>query len=340
MQNKPLPGDFKVLVGMVLVLTIPFALTLMTVTQPRPLVTDLASSPTPHGYTWSLSLFIIPVAVLAAWVALRKPNPIQKRAFWITAALVSVCGILLDVFFGLSFFTFVNRDATLGVSFWGYSFHSGWQKVIPIEEIGFYIFGTLAVLLAYAWGDEFWFGAYNADDAPRRRTRLREVISFHPGSALFGVLVFALGWLFKKFGAHPWHEGFPSYFLFLTVVAITPSILFFPVANPYINWRAFSLAFFFMLLVSLFWEAAIAVPYQWWGYQPKQMLGLMLNGFSGLPVEATVLWLGVTWASVIIYETIYTLLFIDWSSGPATARSSASHNPGPPPDLAPARLST
>ena len=303
-----MPTDVKVLLAMVAVLVIPFALTLMTVQQPRPLVTDLAANPTPHGYTWSLSLFIVPVLVLATWVSMRRQNPIQKKAFWITAALISSAGILLDIFFGLTFFTFVNHAATLGITFWGWSFDHGWQKVIPIEEIGFYTFGILAVLLAYVWGDEFWFGAYNIDDTPRRQTRGRQVVSFHLSSLIFGVAVFALGWLYKKYGAHPWHEGFPGYFLFLTLVAMTPGILFFPVARPYINWRAFSLTFLFMLLVSLFWEAAIAVPYQWWGFQPRQMLGLMINGFCGLPIEEPILWLGVTWATVIVYETIYTLL--------------------------------
>jgi len=313
MSRKPLHADFKVLLGIVAVLVIPFALTLRAIHQARPLVGDLAANPSPRGYTWSLSLFVVPVIALTAWLWRRKYNPIQKRAFWLTTALVAGCGILLDVFFGLSFFTFANRQATLGSTFWGYTFGHGWQHTIPIEELGFYIFGIVAVLLVYVWGEEFWFGAYNADDGSRRSTRLREVISFHPGSAIFGVVVFALGWLFKKFGPHPWHEGFPGYFLFLTAVAITPSILFFPVANPYINWRAFSLAFLFILLVSLFWEATIAVPYQWWGYQPRQMLGLLLNGFSGLPVEAPILWLAVTWGTVIIYETIYTLFFVDWT---------------------------
>jgi hypothetical protein len=301
-----LPTDFKVLLGLVAVLVIPFALTLRTITQSRPLVNDLTVSP--RGYTWSLSLFIVPLVALVLWQWQRKYNPIQKRAFWLAAALVAGCGILLDVFFGLTFFTFANGRATLGPTFWGYSFGSGWQKTIPIEELGFYIFGILAVLLVYVWGDEFWFGAYNVDDGPRRSTR--KLVSLHLGSAIIGVVLFAAGWLFKKYGPHPWHEGFPGYFLFLTAVAITPSILFFPVANPNINWRAFSLAFLFILLVSLFWEATIAVPYQWWGYQPRQMLGLMLNGFSGLPIEATLLWLAVTWGAVIVYETIYTLLFI------------------------------
>ena len=304
-----LHSDFKVLLGMVAVLVIPFALTLMTIEAPRPMVTDLAANPTPHGYTWSLALFMVPVVVLAMWISLRKQSPIQKRAFWLTAALISGSGILLDVCFGLSFFTFVNRQATLGPTFWGCSFEQGWRKVIPIEEIGFYSLGILAVLLAYIWGDEVWFGAYNRDDGPRRNTRWRDLFSFHVHSAIFGVVLFGLGWCYKKFGPHPWHEGFPGYFLFLTAVTITPSIIFFPVANPFINWRAFSLAFMFILFVSLFWEAAIAVPYQWWGYQPRQMMGLLINGFCGLPLEAPLLWLAVTWATVIVYETIYTWLY-------------------------------
>lgn len=300
---------------MALVLIVPFALTLRTVSQPRPVVNDLAANPTHHGYTWSLSLFIVPVVVLASWVSFRKQNPVQKKAFWITAILLASGGVCLDVFFGLTFFTFVNQDATLGFTFWGWSLSGGWQKVIPVEELGFYFFGIVAVLLAYVWGDEFWFGAYNLDDAPRRGTKLRQVFSFHAGSAIFGVVIFALGCCYKKFGAHPWHEGFPGYFLFLTTAALTPSILFFPSANPFINWRAFSLAFLFMLLVSLFWEAAIAVPYQWWGFQPRHMLGLMINGFCGLPVEEPILWLGVTWATVIIYEIIYTLIYARAFSG-------------------------
>jgi hypothetical protein len=305
-----MPTDFKVLVAMAVVLVIPFALTLRTVIAPRPLVTDLASNPTPRGYTWSLTLFIVPVLVLASWVSMRKQNQIQKKSFWITAVLLACAGIALDVFFGLSFFTFVNHDATLGFTFWGWSFSDGWQKVIPVEEIGFYSFGILAVLLVYVWGDEFWFGAYNVDDGPRRQARLKNLASFHPGSAIFGAVIFAAGWLYKKFGAHPWHEGFPGYFLFLTAVAITPSILFFRCANPFINWRAFSLAFLFILLVSLFWEATIAVPYQWWGFQPRQMLGALINGFSGLPIEEPLLWIAVTWATVIVYETIFTLMVV------------------------------
>ena len=129
-----MPADFKVLLGMIAVLVIPFALTLRTITGSRALVSDPAASP--RGYTWSLSLFIVPLVALVLWQWQRKYNRIQKRAFWWTALLVAGSGILLDVFFGLTFFTFVNRQATLGQTFWGYSFGDGWQKAIPIEELG------------------------------------------------------------------------------------------------------------------------------------------------------------------------------------------------------------
>jgi hypothetical protein len=320
MPKKKISKDALVLIGMAAVLILPFALTLWTIAQPRPLVGNLQANPSPRGYTWSLSLFVVPVVVLAIWLGRRPQNRLQNRAFWITTLIVAGSGTMLDMFFGLSFFTFPNREAVLGLCFYGYSFAHGWQKTIPIEEIGFYLFGALAVLLVYIWGDELWFGAYNVDDAPRRRTRWRDVVSIHPASAVFGLVVFGLGLLYKKFGSQTDHAGFPGYFLFLTLVAMTPSILFFPVASPFINWRAFSLGFLFMLLVSLFWEATIAVPYQWWGFQPRPMLGLFINGFCGLPIEEPLLWMGVTWGTIIIYETVSTLLFM---VSPSAAPKSA-----------------
>src|SRR5580658_1826845 len=147
MSKKQSSKDSRVLIGMAAVLTLPFVLTLLTIDQPRPLIHDLKANPSPHGYTWSLSLFIVPVVVLACWLARRWESRIQNRAFWITILIVSGSGILLDVFFGLSFFTFPNHGAVLGPCFYGYSFSAGWQKTIPIEEIGFYVFGIMAVLL-------------------------------------------------------------------------------------------------------------------------------------------------------------------------------------------------
>src|SRR5215475_6757766 len=106
MPKRTMPADFKVLVGTIAVLVIPFSLTLVTIKQPRPIVSELTNNPSPYGYTLSLTLFILPMLVLATWQSLRKENPIQKKAFWITALLVAGCGVMLDVLFGLTFFTF------------------------------------------------------------------------------------------------------------------------------------------------------------------------------------------------------------------------------------------
>ena len=87
-----------------------------------------------------------------------------------------------------------------------------------------------------------------------------------------------------------------------------PSILFYRVAKPFINWRALMLTLFFILFLSLFWEAAVGVPYQWWDYNRGQMIGVFIGAFTGLPLEAVVIWLFATWTTVIMYETVHTFL--------------------------------
>jgi hypothetical protein len=92
-----------------------------------------------------------------------------------------------------------------------------------------------------------------------------------------------------------------------TTITHRPSFLrvsFLPTARPFINWRAFSLTLFFILLVSLLWEATLAVPYQWWDYQPKQMMGLRIGAWAGLPIEAVCVWIAVTYATVIVFEIV------------------------------------
>ena len=47
------------------------------------------------------------------------------------------------------------------------------------------------------------------------------------------------------------------------------------------------------------WEATLAVPYGWWGYHPRAMIGLDIGAWSNLPVEAVCVWLAVTYTTVI-----------------------------------------
>jgi hypothetical protein len=58
------------------------------------------------------------------------------------------------------------------------------------------------------------------------------------------------------------------------------------------------------LLISLLWEATLAVPYQWWDYQPKQMMGLRIGAWAGLPIEAVCVWIAVTYTTVVVFEIL------------------------------------
>jgi hypothetical protein len=98
--------------------------------------------------------------------------------------------------------------------------------------------------------------------------------------------------------------GFPGYVTYLVVAAFVPSTGLFRTAQPFINWRAFSFTCFFIILVSLLWEATLAIPYGWWGYRAAAMLGLTIGAWSQLPVEAVGVWLAVSFATVIGYEVV------------------------------------
>jgi len=117
----------------------------------------------------------------------------------------------------------------------------------------------------------------------------------------------------KMFSQHP--DGFPGYFTVLALGGFVPAVSFFPTARPFINWRAFSLTLFFILLLSLLWEATLAVPYGWWGYQPEQMLGLSIGAWAWLPIEAVCVWIAVTYGTVIVFE-----IFKLWQASGRTAK--------------------
>jgi len=306
--NEPIPltrtpvKDARVAVYMGIVLLIPAILTLSTIEVPREMISlKEHPNPSPYGYTWSLSLFFIPMFALLWWFIRNRPKetPHGRKAFLITAAILISMGFILDIIFATSFFTFMNKGADLGimVPVVGGS--------VPIEEFFFYVSGIMLALLLYVWGNVYWFSAYRVTDyeADIKNLDLRQIIHPHYSSLILGVVLVIMAAIYKYyFSDIP--EGFPGYFTFLIFVGIMPSLLFFRSALYFINWRAFSLAFFIMLVISFFWEAGLAAPYQWWGYQPEQMMGIFIGGLTQLPIEAVLVWLAVTYASVIIYEII------------------------------------
>jgi hypothetical protein len=285
-----------IIVAMLAMVVIPAAITLNTVRFPATFQMANAD-PTPHGYTWSLLLFVVPIVVIAWWLLPSEEIHIPRHAFWWTIGILVPLGFGTDFFFACRFFVFPNAGATLQIRV------PALGGRIPVEEYVFYLTGFLVVLLMYIWLDEFWLAAYNVSDYPTEAKKLPRLVRFHPTSVITGLVLIAAGILYKKaLSASP--DGFPAYFTFLTAVAFVPASGFFPTARPFINWRAFSLALFIIVLVSLIWEATLAIPYGWWGYQSRQMLGLRIGAWFGLPIEAVSLWIAVTYATVIVFEIV------------------------------------
>ena len=287
-----------IVIAMLAMIVIPAAITLGTVQHPAPLQhVDQAS--TPHGYTFSLLLFIIPSIVIGVWLIPREELHIPRRAFCWTLAILVPLGFLLDFVFAQWFFEYPNHGATLGIS------APALGRPVPVEEYVFYFTGFLTVLLLYIWLGEFWLAAYNVIDYPGEAKKVRRLLQFHPTSLILAAASIGAACFYKKSLA-PVNDqaGFPGYFTFLVVGAFLPSVSFFPVARRFINWRALSLTLFFMLLVSLLWEATLGVPYNWWNFQHRQMMGIFIGAWSGLPIEEVCVWVAVTYATAIVFEVV------------------------------------
>lgn len=286
----------QIVLTMLAMIAVPATIALNTVRSPAALQIS-SPDPTPHGYTWSLLLFLVPIAVIAGWLLPHEHVKVPKKAFWRTIAVLLPMGFGLDFFFAARFFVFPNPGATLGIQ------APALGKPVPVEEYAFYLAGFIAVLLIYVWMDEFWLAAYNVPDYHSESRLIPRLVQFHPTSVVLAVVLIAAAVAYKKMFS-PTPEGFPEYFTFLVFGALVPAAGFFPTVRGFINWRAFSLTFFFILLVSLLWEATVAVPYGWWGYQPKRMMGLTVGAWSALPIEAVCVWIAVTYATVIVFEVV------------------------------------
>ena len=299
--NRDARSGLAIVLTMLAMVVIPAAITLRTIKSPGILLIS-DSNPTPYGYTWSLLLFAVPISVIAFWFLRDEKVQIPRRSFWITIALIAPMGCALDFFFAWSFLTFKGAGATLGIK--GPALGPDWTLIsVPIEEYAFYVSGFLAVLLIYVWLDEYWLSEYNVPDYAGKAQKISRLVKFHPSSLIVGVVLIIIAVIYKKFFSS-YREGFPGYFTVLVLGGLIPSVGLFESAKRFINWRALSLTMFFILLVSLFWEVTLAVPYGWWGYQKPQMLGFFIRGWADLPIEAVCVWIAVTYGTIIIYETV------------------------------------
>lgn len=290
-----------------------FAIARVGVSQ-KPL--DAALDSSPLGYTWSLMLFALPCAVFGVWIWRSRRTPEQRRACLYTLMLLIPIGFLLDLIFGRAFLTFPNPRSNLGLLIPAYDFSSGWRGLwgpgwkpfLPVEEFIFYALGFVAILLAYIWGDEILFRANKVDDAqrtPRVFRGWKATLTFWLG---IGLGLFSIAWLIRRNVPSQGGTAFPGYMLFLLVGSILPSLFCARIAFLFINWRALTTSWLFVLAISQFWEASLGIPYGWWGYVPDQMMGIFLKPHCDLPLEAVLVWTLGSWTTVIIYETILTAL--------------------------------
>ena len=233
------------------------------------------------------------------WFVPQESIKIEKKSFLWTIGLLFPVGAGLDFFFARFFFVFPNEGATLGIK------APALGAPVPIEEYAFYLAGFLCVLLLYIWLDQYWLAAYNVE------TEIQPTKAVPPPSPSFTrnpsfstVILIGSAILYKEVPLTLLTGSFPGYFIFLALTALVPSSALLPSTRPVINWRAFSLAVFFVLLVSLMWEATLAIPYGWWNYRDEQMLGVRITGWGELPIEAVFLWMAVTYSTVIVYETV------------------------------------
>ena len=273
----------------------PAGMTLRTVLV-APAVDQAVADPSPHGYTISLFLFIVPSLMIGSWFVPREGVQISLKSFGLSVALLFPLGAGLDYFFAAKFFRFPYAGATLGIP------APAIGGSVPVEEYIFYLTGFIFTLLLYIWLDEYWMAAYAISSTHWVRTSFARILQFHPASMVWAAGLIAAAIAYKWFVAK--EAGFPGYFTFLVLAALGPSMALFPSALPVVNWRAFSLTMFIVLLVSLLWEATLALPYGWWGFQDDQMVGIRITAWSGLPIEEVLVWVSVTYATVIVYENV------------------------------------
>jgi len=297
-----------IVIAMLAMIAIPAAIALHSVVTPATIKAVPGASP--HGYTWSLLLFIVPIVVIGGWFLPSEGLDIPRRAFWRTMAVTGTIGCLLDVVFARWFFYFPDPKATLGI------LAPALGRPVPVEEYVFYVTGFITILLLYVWLSEYWLAAYTVQDYRGEARALPRLLQFHPTSLIIGIVLIAAAILYKRYVSDV-REGLPGYLIVLVAGGFTPAISLYPVIRRFINWRALSMTMFFIMLVSMLWEATLALPYGWWNYQHHAMMGVFIGAWCDLPIEAVLVWLAVSYGTVILFEAVKI-----WQASERSAREA------------------
>ncbi len=300
---------------------------------------DPSLDPSPLGYFRSLALFLCPAVIFGAilfvppfpgWTfdarTLRSLNaPFRRKAFVLSLLLLCPMGILLDVLFGSTFFKFPESSGVLGNE-WPFRFpayfpngrgvlalfsRDHWKSYIPVEEFAFYTLGFVTILLTYVWSENVLFRDGKVEHGHRTPGIFRSLGSTALTWGIIGLILSLAGYAVRMM--IPSEAGgrvFPGYWLFLIWTALLPSMVLFHVSYHFINWKALTVSWLFVLSISQFWEGCLGVPYQWWDYNHDLMLGIFIRPQCDLPIEAVLVWSLASWTAVVVYERILAHLNI------------------------------
>jgi hypothetical protein len=180
----------------------------------------------------------------------------------------------------------------------------------------FYITGFWFILFVYVFCGEWFLLRYNVPDEKyaKYRASLERKFIVHLKSLWIAPVLIAAGTAYKRF-MNPDGEFFPGYFSFLAFAAYVPAFLFYTVTKPFVNWRAFFFSMQLTLLISVIWEVTLAMPYRYWGYQKGAMLGIFIQPWHGLPLEAVTVWIFSTLV-ILVYEFLKICFFTPVPSVP------------------------
>src|SRR5271166_5170007 len=87
-----------IVIAMLAMIVIPATVALRAVAHPAPPI-PVNQNSTPHGYTFSLLLFIVPAVAIAGWLLPNEGLHLPKRAFYRTLAILVPLGFALDFIF-------------------------------------------------------------------------------------------------------------------------------------------------------------------------------------------------------------------------------------------------
>jgi hypothetical protein len=250
--------------------------------------------------TYFTSLVLWGIPILYLWpvfsMITADGSGRRRRALRWTAGTIVGLGIVLDFLLGFLTLRFPGCSEPAGASPYIWCLPAVHGR-IPVEELLFYAMGPVAIVLVYACADELWLSRYNPKDD------LLNLKLIQPSPRL---MIVAGGAVLTALVLWRVNGSFPTYFVFLAAGALLPAVFLYRAIGTLTNWPAFAATTLYVIVTSLIWEVTLAIPREWWGYEPSGMIGVTIAAWSSgdaiFPLEAAVVWLFAPFSSILTYE--------------------------------------